>query len=55
MATPRTGVKFTYLEAMAACFTGIAPWLESGPLTGPEGGLRSQYAEWSRMGYCGWY
>ena len=41
--------QFTCLEAMGRLLTGIAPWLESGPLTGPEGGLRSQYAEWSRM------
>jgi hypothetical protein len=41
--------QFTYLEAMGRLLTGIAPWLESGPQTGSEGGLRSQYAEWSRM------
>ncbi len=41
--------QFTYLEAMGRLITGIAPWLESGPQNGPEGGLRSQYAEWSRM------
>jgi hypothetical protein len=41
--------QFTYLEAMGRLLTGIAPWLESGPKSGSEGGLRSQYAEWSRM------
>jgi hypothetical protein len=41
--------QFTYLETMGRLLTGIAPWLESGPQSGPEGGLRSQYAEWSRM------
>jgi hypothetical protein len=41
--------QFTYLEAMGRLLTGIAPWLESGPQTGSESGLRSQYAEWSRM------
>ena len=41
--------QFTYLEAMGRLLTGIAPWLESGPQDGSEGGLRGQYAEWSRM------
>jgi hypothetical protein len=41
--------QFTYLEAMGRLLTGIAPWLESGPQTGSEGALRSQYADWSRM------
>jgi hypothetical protein len=41
--------QFTYLEAMGRLLTGIAPWLESGPQTGSEGRLRSQYAELSRM------
>jgi hypothetical protein len=41
--------QFTYLEAMGRLLTGMAPWLESGPQSGPEGGLRNQYAEWSRM------
>jgi hypothetical protein len=41
--------QFTYLEAMGRLLTGIAPWLESGPKSGSEGALRSQYAEWSRM------
>ncbi len=41
--------QFTYLEAMGRLLTGIAPWLESGPQSGPEGALRKQYAEWSRM------
>ena len=34
---------------MGRLLTGIAPWLESGPQSGSEGGLRNQYAEWSRM------
>ena len=41
--------QFTYLEAMGRLLSGMAPWLESGPQSGPEGGLRNQYAEWSRM------
>ena len=41
--------QFTYLEAMGRLLTGIAPWLESGPQNGPEGNLRNQHAEWSRM------
>jgi hypothetical protein len=41
--------QFTYLEAMGRLLTGVAPWLESGPQGGAEGGLRNQYAEWSRM------
>jgi hypothetical protein len=41
--------QFTYLEAMGRLLTGIAPWLEFGPQDGPEGTLRSQYAEWSRV------
>jgi hypothetical protein len=40
--------QFTYLEAMGRLLAGIAPWLESGPRSGKEGGLRNQYAEWSR-------
>ena len=54
--------QFTHLEAMGRLLAGIAPWLESGiesglkpglesgPNAGAEGKLRSQYAEWSRMG-----
>src|ERR1700760_4577222 len=34
--------QFTYLEAMGRLLAGIAPWLESGPQSGPEGNLRSQ-------------
>ncbi|MGC2402146.1 MAG: DUF2264 domain-containing protein, partial [Acidobacteriaceae bacterium] len=40
--------QFTYLEAMGRLLAGIAPWLESGPQSGPEGSLRSRYAELSR-------
>ncbi len=32
--------QFTYLEAMGRLLTGIAPWLESGAQSGPEGSLR---------------
>jgi hypothetical protein len=40
--------KYTYLEAFGRLLTGIAPWLESGAITGPEGQLRTQYAELAR-------
>ncbi|HTZ57083.1 MAG TPA: DUF2264 domain-containing protein [Acidobacteriaceae bacterium] len=40
--------QFTYLEAMGRLLAGIAPWLESGPQSGPEGNLRSQYGDLSR-------
>jgi hypothetical protein len=41
--------QFTYLEALGRLLAGIAPWLESGPQDGPEGRVRAQHAEWSRM------
>lgn len=41
--------QFTYLEAMGRLLAGMAPWLESGQQSGPEGSLRSQYAAWSRL------
>ncbi|MDE3149997.1 MAG: DUF2264 domain-containing protein, partial [Acidobacteriota bacterium] len=41
---------FIYLAALANVLAGIAPWLETGPTTGPEGALRRQYADWARAG-----
>lgn len=40
--------KYTYLEAIGRLLTGIAPWLESGAITGAEGELRTRYAELAR-------
>lgn len=40
--------QFTYLEAMGRLLTGMAPWLESGAVTGEEGRLRARYAELAR-------
>lgn len=40
--------RFTYLEATGRLLCGIAPWLESGPVDGPEGKLRRQHIEWAR-------
>ena len=40
--------QYTHLEAVGRLLTGIAPWLESGSSTGPEGALRSQYADLAR-------
>jgi hypothetical protein len=37
----------TYLEALGRALAGIAPWLEHGADTGPEGELRRQYCEWA--------
>lgn len=37
------GQKFTYLEAFARVFNGIAPWLELGADTSDEGQLREKY------------
>jgi hypothetical protein len=34
----------THLEAIARTLAGIAPWLENGPTTGPEGDLRAHLA-----------
>ena len=42
--------QYTYLEAFGRLLCGIAPWLESGAGEGVEGGLRTQFAEWARMG-----
>ena len=39
---------YTHLEAIGRLLTGIAPWLESGLNTGPEGALRQRYAELAR-------
>ncbi len=35
--------KFTYLEAFARVFNGIAPWLELGPDSSEEGEMREKY------------
>ena len=40
--------RFTHLEATGRLLAGIAPWLESGPDSGEEAGLRTQFSEWSR-------
>jgi hypothetical protein len=37
------GQKFTYLEAFARVFNGIAPWLELGPDSSEEGKIREKY------------
>lgn len=42
--------KSTHLEAVGRLLSGIAPWLEHGPQTGPEGALRARYAEQARAG-----
>lgn len=41
--------QYSHLEAIGRLLAGIAPWLESGPATGPEASLREQYAHWSRL------
>lgn len=40
----------TYLEALGRALAGIAPWLEHGATTGPEGQLRQKYCDWARAG-----
>ena len=40
--------RVTYLEALGRTLAGIAPWLEHGPRTGPEGAMRQEYAELAR-------
>ena len=37
------GQKFSYLEAFARVFNGIAPWLELGPDSSEEGVIREKY------------
>ena len=37
------GKKFSYLEAFARVFNGIAPWLELGPDSSEEGRIREKY------------
>ena len=37
------GEKFSYLEAFARVFNGIAPWLELGPDSSEEGNVREKY------------
>jgi hypothetical protein len=40
--------KVTHLEAVGRTLSGIAPWLEHGPIDGNEGELRAKYVEWAR-------
>ncbi len=42
--------KTTYLEALGRAVAGLAPWLEHGPRTGPEGELRRRYCDWALAG-----
>ena len=42
-STSLEGQKFSYLEAFARVFNGIAPWLELGPDSSEEGILREKY------------
>lgn len=42
--------EFSHLEAVGRLLAGIAPWLESGQGSETETRLRSQYAEWARVG-----
>jgi hypothetical protein len=47
-ADPTERAQYTHLEAFGRLTAGIAPWLESGPRTGPEGRLRAQYTDLAR-------
>ena len=38
-------IKTTHLEALGRLLTGIAPWLELGPDSSPEGKLRAKYID----------
>lgn len=40
----------SYLEAVGRTICGIAPWLELGPDSSPEGQLRAQMLEWTLKG-----
>lgn len=42
-STSLEGQKFSYLEAFARVFNGIAPWLELGPDSSQEGIVREKY------------
>lgn len=42
-STSAEGEKFSYLEAFARVFNGIAPWLELGPDSSEEGIVREKY------------
>lgn len=42
-STSAEGQKFSYLEAFARVFNGIAPWLELGPDNSEEGTVREKY------------
>ena len=41
--------QYTYLEAFGRLLAGIAPWLELGPDSGPEGALQKRYAQLARQ------
>jgi hypothetical protein len=40
--------KVTHLEALGRTLSGIAPWLEQGPTTGPESAIREQFCTLAR-------
>jgi hypothetical protein len=42
--------KSTHLEAVGRLLCGMAPWLEHGPRSGPEGALRQRFADQARAG-----
>jgi hypothetical protein len=42
------GQKFSYLEAFARVFNGIAPWLELGPDSSEEGIVREKYIQMTK-------
>ena len=44
-STSLEGQKFSYLEAFARVFNGIAPWLELGPDSSEEGTVREKYIQ----------
>ncbi|UOQ50473.1 DUF2264 domain-containing protein [Gracilibacillus caseinilyticus] len=41
---------YSHLEAFSRLASGMAPWIENGPIKGEEGKLREQYAEYIRTG-----
>ena len=42
--------KSTHLEAFGRLLSGLAPWLESAAVSGPEAELQATYREWARAG-----
>lgn len=42
--------KYSHLEAFARLISGMAPWIENGPMEGEEGALRKKYVELIRVG-----